>query len=723
MTAYGGHSNTLGSGPQSIQNGIDHAKKPGLPIDKLSRFLRDIDFQPAWRGRADVEADYGDGNQLDGETLQSMREKGLPPIVIDLISPSINLVTGMEQKARQDLLVRADEDGSHDFAMGMTKLLQQAERDTSFDYACSEAYAHEIKVGLGWTHVRRQRMNPFGNPYVVESVHRREIWWDWMDMTPDLSRARFLVRRKWYDFDVLYEWFPQHKRLIDSVASGWSGFDARAALDVGEPMFQDYQLERDFVFDSDTWRNMDRMQGCLYEVWYRVPRKAYIITLPGGIKAEFNQKNPDPLHVAALSRDLAQVEYATLLDMRLSWWLGPHRLADKPSPLPHNEFPYIPWWGYREDRTGVPYGMIRSMRPLQDEVNARRARMLWQLSARRIIGFSKAVRDKRVVEQEAARPDAAIWLDGELAQMAGKSIGDLIRFDDNPGLNAQQMAAYQDAAQKLQDVSNVFKEQLGKGGGADSGIAISQLIEQGTTALASLNAHGAYARSRTGQQLFTLIKEDIGTKETEVVVEKGNISKKRVKLNERKYDAERNITYRDNDVQLTKAKVVLDSVPASASFRQYQLREIVSMVKQLPENLQGPLARMVIDASDVPHKDEMIKTINETLGISDPDGMSPEEQAAYQQKAEIADMMQQLEVSMAQLAAERADLENRKVDAETEKIEAETDKTKAEAVETVADTNKTRVEAGRLSREPIRDPNAQAKNTPKNTQGSRETRV
>src|SRR3972149_6573913 len=91
-------SNTPGSGPMSFATGEDFSKNPGLTTEKLTRFLRDIDFQPAWRARADQEADYYDSNQYDLKTLQDMEQKGIPPVVINLIAPSINLILGMEEK-------------------------------------------------------------------------------------------------------------------------------------------------------------------------------------------------------------------------------------------------------------------------------------------------------------------------------------------------------------------------------------------------------------------------------------------------------------------------------------------------------------------------------------------------------------------------------------------------------------------------------------------------
>ena len=670
-----------GTGPQAIQvGGIDYAKKPALSVEDLTRFLRDIDYQPSWRARADVDSDYYDSNQYDAKTLQEMEEKGIPPIVVNLIAPTVNLILGMEAKVRQDWVVRAEDESMVDFGQALTKELQKAERLTRADRACSEAYAGQVKSGLAWVHVRKQKMNPFGPKFIAEYVHRREIWWDWQDLTPTLEKARWLVRRKFYDYDVLRAMFPRFKNLIDEIHSGWALFETRSQLDVGHLLYQDWLVERDWEFDLDTWRNEERLQAMLYEVWYRVLQRGYVLKMPDDNVIEFNRENP--VHVAMVASGRVKVEAAVIPKMRLSWWLGPHRLEDIPSPLPHNNFPYVPFFGYREDRTGVPYGHVRAMRPLQDEVNARRARMLWQLSARRLIGLDDAVKDKRAVEQEVARPDAAIWLDNN-AKSANKTIEQRLKIDDNLGLNAQQMEAYRDAAERLQDVASVFKEQLGKGDGGQSGIAITQLIEQGSTGLAELNENYTFSRKLVGEQLLSLVKDDIGKKEREVsFIKRGSGQKKSVMLNEVQYDDERNISYRNNDMTMTRTYVELDAVPASAAFRQYQSQELSNIVKQLPPELQGIMLDMVIQASDAPteYKDEMVQRIRDQLGLGEanPEEMSPEEKDAFEQKVEAEQLLADLQEALQKLEVERADLENRKIDAETEKIEAETEKIEEE---------------------------------------------
>ena len=111
---------------------------------------------------------------------------------------------------------------------------------------------------------------------------------------------------------------------------------------------------------------------------------------------------------------------AVIGKVRLAWFMGPHKLSDGPSPYPHNKFPYVPFWGKREDRTGVPFGLIRGMMFLQDEVNARIAKMQWGLASVRTTRTEGAViDDDDTFRQEVARPDADIVLDPEAMQQGG----------------------------------------------------------------------------------------------------------------------------------------------------------------------------------------------------------------------------------------------------------------------------------------------------------------
>ena len=61
-------------------------------------FLMEIRHQPHWRREADRAADYYDGNQLSPETVDKLKERGQPPLISNLIKPTVDTVLGMEAK-------------------------------------------------------------------------------------------------------------------------------------------------------------------------------------------------------------------------------------------------------------------------------------------------------------------------------------------------------------------------------------------------------------------------------------------------------------------------------------------------------------------------------------------------------------------------------------------------------------------------------------------------
>jgi hypothetical protein len=182
--------------------------------------------------------------------------------------------------------------------------------------------------------------------------------------------------------------------------------------------------------------------------------------------------------------------------MRLSWWIGPHRIADMPTPYKHNNFPYIPFWGYREDLTQIPYGLIRSMRSPQDEINARLSKMMWLLSAKRVTTDAGPGRRRR---RGAARGREAGCDDRAVARTATptRRLQGRVRL---PAL-AQQFEVLKDAMEAIQKTAGVYHAMLGdkQPGGANSGIAINSLVEQGTTTLAEINDNYRFASAWSGR--------------------------------------------------------------------------------------------------------------------------------------------------------------------------------------------------------------------------------
>lgn len=577
----------------------------GCTLEDFTQWMLEAQEQPAWRARADREADFYDGNQLDSNVLSRQRELGMPPAIEPLIGPTIDAVLGMEVKTRTDWRVIAD-NKEDEVAEALNYKLNQAERQSGADRACSEAYASEIKTGLGWVEVSKNP-DPFRYPYRCKAVHRNEIWWDFKSKEPDLSDCRFLIRRRWTDYKQAQLLFPDQKDLIRHTAGGWNGFDlAGISLDGGQSTALAMSLdnERGWSIEEQEWRDLTNRRVCLFEVWYKEFVRVTVLKMPDGRVVEYDENNER--HMAAVAARLVMPENVIIGKMRLSWWVGPHKLHDGPTPYRHNNYPYVPFWGKREDRTNVPYGLIRGMMYLQEEVNARTSKMQWMLSAVRVERTEGVVigTDERF-RQEVARPDADIILSADKMAKPGS------RFEvkRDAALEEQQYQRLIDAREGIKRVGGIYNSFMGQDGQAQSGVAISGLVEQSTQTLADINDNFKFARAMVGDLLLSLLIEDMIGKQEEVVIP-GNAVKedKAVMLNVPIMD-ESGIQYLNNDIERTKLKVVLNDVPSTPSFRTQQLQAMSEAFKSMPAQYQSVALPHLLSLMDIPDKQDIIEAI------------------------------------------------------------------------------------------------------------------
>lgn len=630
----------------------------GLQPHNVDEMLMEIRNQPNWRITADVEADYYDGNQLDQETLDLYAERGQAPLITNLIKPMIDVVLGMEAKTRTDWKVRpgdeSDEDMTEDVADALSVRLHRAEVESRADRACSDAYAPQIKIGLGWVEVSRES-DPFRPQYRVKSVHRRELWWDWHAHEPDLSDARYMIRRKWYDADVVKAAFPQHKDVINSLMGGISSMDV--LLNGSTGLNRALDVLRGSSIEQYEYMNVQRKRVCVYEIWYKKMESGHTMRLPNGRIVEFDRN--DPKHCEAVMSGMLEVKPAMFLKMRCAYTIGAFKLYEGPTPYRHQHYPYVPFFGFREDKTGVPYGLIRQKKSPQDEVNARKSKMYHLLNSRRVVADGDAVKDHNKAAQEVARPDAYILLNENRKPSS--------KFDVQDGgqMAQQQFQVMQDAKQ---EITGDFQTLMGQTGAVTAGSAISSLLEQSSAMLGEINDNYRFSRRMVGELLLELVKEDLEGKQIRVKIEDG-IDERVIDLNVPDTDPETGMPIIINDVSKANVVVALDDVQQSATFRQQQYAQLVELTKSLPPQVQGLIVDFVIEASDQPNKKKMADRIRKATGIQDSaDQQNPQVQQAMaqmqEQQAQLQQLMEQLQESQKMLADKTEDraLKSRELD-------------------------------------------------------------
>jgi hypothetical protein len=599
--------------PESIE-----ANDPlALMIEELAEIYSEISEQPEWRATADKEMDYVDGNQIDSDLLRRQRELGIPPAIEDLIGPAIRALQGYEVSIRADWRVTADGDiGGQDVADALNYRLNQAERQSKADRACSDAFKAQASCGIGWVEVSRDS-NPFKFPYRCKSIHRNELHWDMKSREPDLSDAYWLRRSRWLRPERIKMWFPDQAEMIDSLgryaSSGWWGDSMSNDGGLSTGLENSWAAGRARTIDETLWYNSSSKEVCLSEIWYRRWVPIQVLKTKDGRAVEFDESNQ--AHVVAVRSGAASLCCATVDRVRRAYWIGPHRLNDEPSPYPHNHFPYVMFMGFAEDLTGVPYGYVRGMKYPQDSLNSGVSKLRWGMAVARVERTKGAVEmTDAQLRRQVARADADIILNAE--HMARPGARFEVKRDYQLTEQHYQMLA--DNRASIERVSSLTNALQGKTGTATSGQQESMQIEQSNQSINDLMDNFRFGRSQVGELLLSLIMEDIGEQETEVIIEGDAITDDRsVTLNRLERD-ESGYTYLSNDLQRTRLKVAIEDVPGTQSYRAQQLAAMSEAVKALPSNYQAAAMPFMASLMDVPFKRDLVKALREAGAASDP---------------------------------------------------------------------------------------------------------
>lgn len=666
-------------------------KQGGLAEVDLVKLLEGTQNEPRWRASADRCADYYDNNQLDSETLDLMRRRGVPAIIINLIHPTINTVLGMEARERTDTQVTFDEPMFEHVAIALNKKLSDFERGTNADRAVSNAYAGQVKAGLHWVEVGRNP-NPFANSgYRCKDIHRREIWWDWSEGDPE--DWRYLIRKRWIDADRLATVMPMHKDLIRYVSNRWQGW-GRFAEDVSERtgLGQSYDIERAFTITENEWRDTDRRRLVTFEVWYRVWKRGLVGMLNNGKRIEIDLNNPR--HAAAVAAGVLQPTYVAYPKMRQAFFIGPHRVIDRWSPLPHHGFPYTPFFGYREDLTRAPYGLIRVMLSPQDEVNARRSRLMALLGSRRMIidndALDTSYNSLEDAAEEVSRHDMVLVTDPKRRNRANA-----IDIKDNGDLSNGQIAMLHESKGEIQQASGVFGAMQGDSKNIGSRVILDGLVQQGTTTLAEINDNYQHSRREVFEQALAFIKAD-SMHEHAVGVGEGK-GRKTILLNKPVYDESIGDTTLANSVAASDARVVLQEVPSSATYRQQQFAQLTELTKSLPPAIQAFVTPFVMEATDLKDRKQIASVIRKQIGMPEPGTEDAEDGQNMDpmQNPQIQALLQQYDGAINELTAK---LEETIQTLETEKMKA-ADKSEANAIKQHEVDTKAALERERMAQQ------------------------
>jgi hypothetical protein len=564
--------------------------------DQFQDILNEIEDQAAWRRRADQEADYEDGNQLDSELLKNQREIGIPSAVENQIFPLLEDIRSVEVKNRTDWKVTAEHPGGEDVAKVIDLKLNEAEKRSGADLAITEAFSHQIGPGMGWVEVNRSQ-NPFEYKYSTRFVHRNQMWWDMRSTMWDLSDASWLLRRKWTYSEIAKAMFPEKAELIEHIGNGWENFSHQyneGGDDTG--LWAGQGIERGWTIEESEWRDTENKRVLIQELLTRSWKSVLVLKIKDRV-IEFDRKNP--YHIEAAT--MFPIQEALCSEVWKSYFLGPHNLHEEKVNF-NGAFNYVPFWGNKEDRTGVPYGVTRNLMYLQDELNARISKMQWILSSRRSTATEGAINMKpEIYRQTMARPDAHIELNHERMKDGG-----IYQVETDLDVNAQQYQRIVDIREAMRRIARISDAYSGHGG-ADSASGLQLQVDQTSQSLSTIEDNHKRARKTVANLLMGMIIED-STEEEHVKISAGIYrDEKTIVINQRVEGQD----YRNNDVQRTKLKVSLSEVPSTPSYKQGQLASAAEVYKAAPEPYKMAMFPSIASLMDTQNTDEMLEAIRD----------------------------------------------------------------------------------------------------------------
>lgn len=630
-------------------NKLDDDEYTELHGRLMAFWHQEIDRQEENRRQQAIDEDFYDNIQWTEEDAQALKERGQAPLVYNVIAQSINWIIGSEKRGRTDWRVypRGKEDSRP--AELKTKLLKYLSDTNRTPFHRSRAFEDAAKVGIGWL---ESGLNGDDEGEIV--YNRYESWrnmlWDSASTELDLSDARYIFRSKWTDVDVAKAMFPDRQEVIELAAQEGSsiGYD----LENGDEVMDQPEVERTSSGISGDHCAHLRSRVRVIECWFK--RVVTVRKFAGGSQFAGEQFDPaNPEHVAAVqagdtlrNRPMMRIHLAMLTTAGLLWV--------SESPYRHNKYPFTPIWCNRRGRDGMPYGFIRNMRDIQEDINKRMSKALAILSSNKVIMDEGAVDDMREFAEEVARPDAII------VKRAGKEL--VINAERE--LSAAHLELASRNIQMIQSVSGVTDELLGKSTNAVSGKAVQARQEQGSLTTSKIFDNLRLAVQIDGEKSLSLIEQFFTDQKVFRITNDRGFADYEVV----------NDGLPENDITRTQADFVVGEADWRVTMRKAQNDQLVEMMTRLPPEVVLTMLDLVIDGMDIANREEIVRRIRQMTGQKDPDAdpnapPTPEEEQAMAMQQEQA-AMQQAQMQ-AQMAATAADTAHKQAQAEKAMAEAQ----------------------------------------------------
>ena len=648
-------------------------------------YQRELDLQAVARTERAIDVAFYDGDQFTDEELEEYEARNQTPRVFNEIKPTVDWLLGGERRIRTDWAVLPRTEDDSEASIRKSKLAKYIDDINNARWHRSEAYGDMTKNGEGWIAVEYLPNQDGDFQIMLQHEHWRYMLADSKSRRRDMTDMQYLWRVKVIDLHTLINHFPDKKSELINLSDDMGVLEDELldeALVSVDPSDKNRQIRTGSL--SFTQSAGDRDGVKVYEMWYRQSEKVKLLRGEGSFNNQpYDEKNED--HQVLTQHYGFQVAEVTRQQMYCAMYTDDTVLYRQKSPYKHNRFPFVRRYAYLKDREGTPYGVIRSVRDPQSDLNIRRNKALFMLSSVRVIMDEGAVESKEALAEEIARWDAIIE----------KKNGKELKVEEGSDRANQQLNVGEQNSAYIRQISGVTGENRGMDTNATSGIAIQARQEQGTVISTVLTDMHSLGRKLEGELVLSLI-EQFYDKPFQFRITADNLKDKVefAKIND-EAEPETNITKTQSDF-------VVAERDYRTTMRQALSEQMLSSAGVIAQHTGKPdlavaMLTAAIELQDLPDKDRLIDGLRKASGMppmneteEDREKREQQEQQAQQQQAQ--QQQAALELEMKERGAKIAELEARAA-----KTMLEGDLQKVRTLFEKVNTLKSGIEAGSMA--------------------------
>ncbi|MGH8073646.1 MAG: hypothetical protein ACREO4_06185 [Lysobacter sp.] len=583
--------------------------------------------------------DFYDHIQWSIEDQQVLAARHQAPLTYNKIKMALDWIIGTERRTRIDGAVHPRTEDDVDLAEVKGELLKYLSDTNRVPWERSKAFKDAAISGVGWTEetIRTDRAE---EPVMVKHVPWRHMWWDPYSRADDLSDARFVIRQKYVDLEYAEAMVPGRVELVRRAARDHLYTDDYGEEELDLPqVFRKYdsrghELSGKRIGGRVSVDSRMRLRVRMLECWFRKPVAVKKLWGPGFAGVEYDPQNEEHQDAKASIDNNGNIFSLTDAISEQIWcaiFTEEGLLQLSKSPFKHGQLPFTPYWCYRRNRDGMPYGVVRGIRDSQEDLNKRMSKLLWALSCNQLFYEDSAIDEDNLeeIKREIAKPNGVLkFADGALS-------GGRVKVERNMDVADAQIQLLELDAAHIHDGSGVNRELLGRETNATSGRAILAKQQEGAVTTAELFDNYRLGIQCSCEKQLSLVEQYMTQqRQFRIVGERRGVDWRLI--NEVRLDSLTGQWEVQNDITKSHADFVVDQQDFRESMRQAYAEQFFEMLGKLPPDYAIQLLDMAFEMTDVPGKDEIVKRIRQINGQSGDDGEETPEMVA-KREAEQAD--------------------------------------------------------------------------------------